>query len=99
MRSSPRGRATSAEVSHISPFGVWVLVAGREFFLSYDKFPWFRGATVAQIHEVELQHGDHLRWPALDVDLDLERMANPERFPLVSTPRKPRATAGAAGRR
>jgi len=85
-------------VSHISPFGIWVLVAGREFFLAYDAFPWFRGATVAQIQEVELHHGHHLRWPALDVDLDLERMANPERFPLVSAPRRPRAAARAAGR-
>jgi hypothetical protein len=98
MKSSPRGRATSAEVSHISPFGIWVLVARREFFLAYDTFPWFRGATVAQIHEVELQHGHHLRWPSLDVDLDLDRMAKPERYPLVSAPRKARAAASAAGR-
>lgn len=84
MRSSPRGRTTSAEVSHISPFGIWVLVDGREYFLSYDDFPWFRGATVAQLHAVERHHGEHLRWPGLDVDLDLARMANPERFPMVS---------------
>jgi hypothetical protein len=85
-------------VSHISPFGIWVLVAGHEYFLGYDKFPWFRGATVAQIHEVEVQHGRHLHWRALDVDLDLARMANPERFPLVSAPRRGRAAAKAASR-
>jgi hypothetical protein len=29
---------------------------------------------------VELHHGEHLYWPALDVDLDLERIAHPESF-------------------
>jgi hypothetical protein len=98
MKSARRGRATSAEVSHISPFGIWVLVAGREYFLGYEQFPWFRDATVAQLHGVELLHGRHLRWPALDVDLDLARMANPERFPLVSRARSRGAAAPAAGR-
>ena len=94
MRSSQPGRPTSAEVSHISPFGVWVLVNGVEYFLDYEKFPWFRGATVSQIHALERYHGHHLRWPDLDIALDLERMAQPERFPLVSRVRKPRRAAG-----
>jgi hypothetical protein len=98
MRSSVRGRATSAEVSHISPFGVWVLVDGREYCLGYADFPWFRNATVAQIHAVERHHDQHLRWPDLDVDLDLERMAHPERFPLVSRPSRPRRAARIVGR-
>lgn len=98
MRSSPRGRSTSAEVSHISPFGIWVLVGGKEYFLDFEQFPWFRSATVAQIHEVEVHHGRHLRWPALDVDLDLERMANPGRFPLVSGRGRGRAAPKVAAR-
>jgi Protein of unknown function (DUF2442) len=98
MRSPPRGRTTSAEVSHISPFGIWVLVGGKEYFLDFEQFPWFRGATVAQIHEVEVHHVRHLHWPALDVDLDLERMANPVRYPLVSAPRRGRSAPKAAAR-
>lgn len=98
MRSSPRGRTTLAEVSHISPFGIWVLVDRREYFLSYQAFPWFKGATVEQIHAVERHHVQHLRWPALDVDLDLARMANPERFPLVSRQGRSRGSAQARRR-
>jgi hypothetical protein len=28
----------------------------------------------------------HLRWPDLDVDLAVESIRNPEKFPLVSRP-------------
>jgi hypothetical protein len=75
-----------------------VLVGGKEYFLDFERFPWFRSGTVAQIHEVEVHHGRHLRWPALDVDLDLARMANPERFPLVSGRGRGRAAPKAAAR-
>ena len=33
------------EVANISPFGVWVLVSGHEYFLDHKKFPWFKGAA------------------------------------------------------
>ncbi len=73
-----------------------MLVDRREYFLGYDDFPWFRGATVAQLHAVERPHRQHLRWADLDVDLELARMAIPERFPLVSRPRSARLAARAS---
>ncbi|TFH49047.1 MAG: DUF2442 domain-containing protein, partial [Lysobacterales bacterium] len=54
-----------------------------EYFLPFPDFPWFRNATVDQILRVELHHGDHLRWPELDVDLCLDSIENPESYPLV----------------
>ena len=33
---------------------------------------------------VELHGRDHLYWPALDVDLELDSLDNPQRFPLVA---------------
>ncbi|MCY3020754.1 MAG: DUF2442 domain-containing protein [Planctomycetota bacterium] len=82
--SRMRGASTSlVEVTNIDRFGFWVLVADREYFLSYDEFPWFRQATIAQILNVELLHGDHLMWPDLDVDLCLESLNAPESFPLI----------------
>ena len=53
-------------------------------FLAFEAFPWFRQATLQQIFAVELFHRDHLYWPELDVDLDLERIHHPDKFPLVS---------------
>jgi hypothetical protein len=85
MKSENIGASTSqAEVLNVSPHGFWLLVSDREFFLAYDNFPWFRNATVSQLFHVELHHQSHLYWPELDIDLDLERIENPEKFPLVA---------------
>ena len=75
---------SKVEVLNVSPHGFWLLVGGREFFLAFADFPWFRGATLQQLFAIELSHGDHLYWPELDVDLDLERIQLPEKFPLVA---------------
>jgi hypothetical protein len=69
---------------NVSPHGFWLLVGEREYFLSHADFPWFRRATLDQLFNVELHHGEHLYWPELDVDLDLDRIRHPERFPLVA---------------
>jgi len=84
IRSSTRGRDTSEiEVGNVDRFGLWVLVQGKEYFLPFEEFPWFRQATIDQILEVQLLHGNHLFWPALDVDLCLGSLANPASFPLI----------------
>jgi hypothetical protein len=62
---------------------LWVLVQNKEYFLPYNDFPWFRKATVEQILTVELLQEDHLYWPALDVDLCLDSLAEPGKFPLI----------------
>ena len=91
MKSENIGASTSqAEVLNVSPHGFWLLVTGRELFLAYDDFPWFRNATVSQLFHVELHHQDHLYWPELDVDLDLARIEKPENYPLVAKGSSPR---------
>lgn len=77
------GTATSeVEVTNISSYGIWVLVDDKEYFLPYEEFPWFKNVTIAKIFNVERQSGNHLYWPDLDVDLGLDSMEHPERFPL-----------------
>jgi len=80
---SPGKSILNVEVTQITPNGVWILVKDTEFFLSYQKFPWFEQATVSQIHHVQLLHGFHLRWPDLDVDLHLDSLKDIEKYPLV----------------
>jgi hypothetical protein len=70
-------------IANINRFGFRVHVNERQYFLPFPDFPWFRSATVDQILKVELQNGDHLRWPELDVDLCLDSIENPESYPLV----------------
>jgi hypothetical protein len=85
MKSGKRGGATSgAELTNVSPSGMWLLVDGRERYLPFDQFPWFRDASIAQLARIERPVADHLRWPDLDVDLALESIEQPERYPLVS---------------
>ena len=86
--SAPLGASISslqeAEVTNISAHGVWLLAQERELFLGYQDFPWFRSATVSSISYVEEPSPGHFYWPELDVDLGLESIENPDRFPLVS---------------
>ena len=84
-KSARRGESTSnAEVTNIARDGFWLLLDGRELFLSFENFPWFRSATVGELLNLERPHADHLYWPALDVDLSVESIEHPGRFPLVS---------------
>jgi hypothetical protein len=83
MKSGTRGTRTSAvEVANISIHGIWIHVRGREYFMSHDEYPWFRDATIAQLQNVKLLRGHHLQWPDLDVDLELDSLDSPERYPL-----------------
>lgn len=92
MKSERRGKHTSKpEVTNVSSHGFWMLVDERELFLPFASFPWFREATIAAITRVEEPHSGHLHWPELDVDLAIESIEDPKRFPLVS--RVPRSTS------
>lgn len=77
------GTSTSvAEVTNVSPHGLWLLLGEEELFLPYAEFPWFKGATIAQVCDVQWPSPDHLYWPQLDVDLAVESIRNPSAFPL-----------------
>ena len=85
MSSEPRGIGTSTvEVTNITAYGVWLLAGERELFMSYDEFPFFKGASVGKILNVEQATPGHFYWPELDVDLGLDTIENPEQYPLVA---------------
>ena len=83
MISSKNGIDTlEVEVLNISPHGIWLYVKGKEYFLSYQDDPWFKESKVTDIYEVELLHDTHLHWPQLDIDLEIESLDNPGKYPL-----------------
>jgi len=44
------------EVTNISSHGLWILSNGKEYFLSYEQFPWFKDKTINDItHEIILK--------------------------------------------
>jgi hypothetical protein len=85
MPSAARGRSISpAEVTNVSTHGFWLFVGERELFVAFQQFPWFRDASIRAITNVEWPSPHHLYWPDLDVDLALESIEHPERYPLVN---------------
>lgn len=77
-------RTFTVEITNISAHGIWLLAHNKELFMSYDDFPWFKDQKVKAILNIEEQSPDHFYWPDIDVDLTLESMEHPERFPLKS---------------
>ena len=85
MKSGAPGQSTSpVEVTNVTPHGFWLFVGDRELFVSFNEFPWFRESSVAQITNVQLPSPHHLYWPDLDIDLAVESIEHPEKYPLVS---------------
>ncbi len=70
------------EVTNISTHGFWIFYEDKEYFLSYEDFPWFKDKTINEITNIQSFAGGHLYWESLDVDLSLETIEHPERFPL-----------------
>lgn len=61
-----------------------MLLDDRELFLPFKKFPWFQDATIREITTVKRPSAHHLYWPELDIDLAVDSIEHPDRFPLVS---------------
>lgn len=85
MPSAAPGRSTSrAEVTNVSTHGFWLFVGARELFVPFQQFPRFRDASIRAITNVQLPSPHHLYWPDLDIDLAVESIEHPEKYPLVS---------------
>jgi hypothetical protein len=84
MKSLKNGKNISVSVENITPFGVWLFVKGKEYFLNYQDYPYFKSQAIELIQNVRLIHRSHLHWPDLDVDLEIDNLENPEKYPLRS---------------
>ena len=78
----PDAATSEAEVTNISQHGFWLLIDGRELFAPFEQFPWFKQAPVEAILKLERPNPGHLHWPELDVDLSVDSIEHPERYPL-----------------
>ena len=84
MKLLKRGKNISApSVENITPFGIWLFVEDTEYFLSYRDFPMFLDKPVKDIMHITMPHHGHLRWPDIDVDLEMDSIKEPERYPLL----------------
>jgi hypothetical protein len=82
---SKRGKSTSkCEVLAATPFGVWLLFNKTEYYLNYHEFPWFRKSSLEEILNVKALSSDHLYWPDLDIDLHIDSIKEPQKYPLIA---------------
>ncbi|MDR1883825.1 MAG: DUF2442 domain-containing protein [Prevotella sp.] len=74
---------TSVSVRSILPDGIFISVYGKDYYLSFERLPWFKHAKVSEIINVSMMGKNAIRWEDLDVDLEIESLMYPERYPLV----------------
>jgi Protein of unknown function (DUF2442) len=83
MNSPKHGIPSSGvEITNISSHGLWLLTNENEYFLAYDHFPWFKNARVDEVLNVKEIKPGHFHWPDLEVDLSVEIIEHPEKYPL-----------------
>lgn len=58
-------------------------VLGNDYFLSYNRIPWLRDARISDVLNVEISGRSAIALPALDVDLEIDSLKYPERYPLL----------------
>lgn len=74
---------TSVSVLMINDKGLMLSVLGNDYFVSYNRLPWMRDARISDVLNVQMSGRSAIEWPALDVDLEIESLKHPERYPLV----------------
>lgn len=74
---------TSVAVLMINSQGMMLSVQGQDYFVSYNRVPWLRDARVSSVLNVRMNGSRAIEWPELDVDLEIESLKHPERYPLV----------------
>ena len=70
-----------AQITNIELDGFWLLTSDGEYFVAFADYPDFCNATIAQIHNLQ-SATDGFHWPDLDIDIELDALKHPERFPL-----------------
>jgi hypothetical protein len=83
-RFARHGRITSdVEIENVAEEGFRLRIGQERLHMPYPEFPWFRHAPLDHVLNVAMPHADSVRWPHLDIDLAVESIRHPERFPLV----------------
>ncbi|MDO4958996.1 MAG: DUF2442 domain-containing protein [Prevotellaceae bacterium] len=73
----------SASVLMINSQGIMISVDGNDYFLSYNRVPWMKDASISSVLNITKEGRSAISWPDLDVDLEIDSLRYPERYPLV----------------
>ena len=78
------GTNTFAKVLTITSGGVLIEIEDGEYFLPYNRVPWFKNASVSDVLDVQMNGKRSIRWNKLDIDLEIDSLIHPEKYPLVA---------------
>jgi len=84
QNSKINGTNTSVKVHAIVSNGIMIEAYGKEYFLPYNSNPWFENAKIYDVFNIEPVGRTGVRWDALDVDLAIESLIHPEKYPLIA---------------
>ena len=71
-----------SSVTNIIESGFWIWIGEKEYFVPFSDYPSFKKATIDQILSMQIISPNQMRWEALDIDIELSALNNPEHFPL-----------------
>ena len=81
--SNNNSATTLVSVLMINAQGIMLSVQGHDYFLSYNRIPWMQDAPIRSVRNVQMSGSEAIEWPDLDVDLEIDSLRHPERYPLV----------------
>ncbi|MCD8184861.1 MAG: DUF2442 domain-containing protein [Bacteroides sp.] len=67
----------------INAQGIILSAHGNDFFISYNRMPWLKDARISDVLNVRMSGRSAIEWEALGVDLEIESLKHPERYPLI----------------
>jgi hypothetical protein len=71
-------------ITNIERKGFWILVNDVELFVPFDSYPDFENATLSQLFAFRSdENGQAFHWDELDVDIEIDALKYPERYPLL----------------
>ncbi len=76
------GDESATGITSVNRDGIWFLAKDREYFIPFRNYRKLRSASVERIWKVKFFPPGHLRWNELDVDIELDALEEPEKFPL-----------------
>lgn len=74
---------TSVSVLMINTQGIMLSVLGNDYFISYNRMPRLKDARICDVLNVQMVGRVAIGWVALDIDLEIESLKHPERYPLI----------------
>lgn len=74
---------TQVRVLMINDKGIMLSVKGNDYFISYNRIPWMKNACISDALDVQMSGRNAIEWPKLDIDLEIDSLKHPERYPLI----------------